>query len=182
MSLDRFREAAEEKTAHLRMTPELQARILASLHEKKPVRYRFAVVSAAACLMVMALSAGILAMGNGGRLPWQQPSLPSIVEAPSQESPQPSAGTHLAQDALLSEKYGLQLVSGDSGEMYTLAKWERTEDTIITPKEGDDGLWGYVDENGDWLVEPMFLEAHPVSGISARVVDQDGNVRLFLFN
>ena len=30
----------------------------------------------------------------------------------------------------------------------------------LKPKEGDNNLWGYVDEEGKWVIKPKFREAH----------------------
>lgn len=29
----------------------------------------------------------------------------------------------------------------------------------LKPKESDNGRWGYVDEDGDWVIEPKFKSA-----------------------
>lgn len=150
MSLERFREAADERTAHLRMTPELHARILAALSGRRGARHRGALLVLAACMMVMIVSAGILALEGD----W-------FAKEPSPDN-------------------GLNLASGQQVEV-RLSDWKFTNETVLTPTEGENGLWGYTDETGRWIVEPVYVKAGEVKGISALVVDEDGKEYFLTF-
>ncbi len=207
MSLDRFREIAQEKTAHLVMTPELRDRILAQLKKPQPRRHRVAWVTAAACLVVMALSAGILALGSQGLLGGASDDLIAAAQ-PAFKSPVDFSATKTISVELTGaqrigpkqDENGLWGYADDTGAWvvepeYALAHpVEGLFGTVVTaqgeeiqlqliqfePKQNADGLWGYVDGEDAWVVEPVYAQADPVEGMCGRVVTVDGEVNLIM--
>jgi hypothetical protein len=164
MSLDHFREIAEEKTRNVVMTQALHARIMVAM--KKTVRRthpRGAMVVAAACLVVMAVSAGVLALGTQGQ--WFGGE--DLTAHGDLLAAQPVASALPNASLLTSEKLIRLSPTALKGNIFPL----QHEET---------GLWGYADEQGNWVVEPTYAKADPIEGMCGRVVTEDGEELLLM--
>ncbi len=172
MNLKRFRQIADEQTRHIVMTPQLQERILLSLR-KAPGRSHAPFIAAAACLVVMALSAGVLYLGNFRG--WFDGTLPEQGDAQLLAAQTPAArGTAVATGS--PAHTGVQLPS------VTVKLSPEAAASGIVPKQDEEtGLWGYADADGKWVKTPQYEMAYPVEELAGRAIEVGGKEILVLF-
>lgn len=173
MDLENFKRIADEQTADVVMTPELSARILSRCTGPrlvgKPVRAanprrRALLVAMVACLAVIALSAGMLAVHSGKPIasPTSLPAADEVALVSSEANVVKVASTPLDAETLqaqLSAK-GIEL-TGEFRDGYA-------------PARNAEGLYGYVDQWGKWKIEPAYLSASELADGVATVIDQSG--------
>lgn len=179
MTLDDFRAVAVEATQHVEMTPDCAQRIVLSCRRQSRCAVpKGAWASAAACLVVMAVSAAMLISGTleaesaagGPTSDVQAIQLSAVqnVEPPVDKSGVPvrSALEDTPPSAATLGRYPDEQPPVQVGEY---------GQSGFAPAQGENGLWGYVDEAGEWVIPPLYNQAGPVDGISADVVDEGGN-------
>lgn len=157
MTLEDFRAVADEATLHVQMSDECARKILVNCRKQPQQTVAKGVwISAAACLVIMAVSAGMLISG-------------SMAEDQGQEALPNNAGAvqlSMAKDGDVPKK-DLPVRYPDEEPPVEVGKYNNTE---YAPAKGANGLWGYVDVNGNWVILPEYTSAQPVDGISGRVL------------
>ncbi len=164
MSLERFKEEADEQLKEITMDPAIQARILFRIREEenkarqKPARspwyFRAGVTfGAAAAALVLMFVTGVLP------LPGRTPAANAPVRGdPNTNQAQPISADMIdlpTSDEQLAIEYGV----------YNLQKFQEG----FAAAQNENGFWGFVDETYHWVVEPVYEEVSAVENGTASV-------------
>ncbi len=152
MRLEDFRDIADEKTESLVMTPELHRRILYNCQKKKPVS-RSVWIAAAACFVIMVISGVALVhhmdvSGGDGMIATARLAQGELTDNTTSEA-------HIAVGAMSKQPVAdikalpMPVEIGEYSEGYA-------------PARNEEGLWGYVDSDGEWVIAPQYAEVSPV--------------------
>ncbi len=164
MRLEDFRDIADEKTERLVMTPELHRRILYNCQKKKPVS-RSVWIAAAACFVIMVISGVALVhhmdvSGGDGMIATARLAQGEITDNTTSEA-------HIAVSAMSKQPVvdikalPMPVEIGEYSEGYA-------------PARNEEGLWGYVDNDGEWVIAPQYAEVSPVKNLRATAICTDG--------
>lgn len=170
MKLEQFKEIADENLKDLNVDERMVQRIHQRLcTDSAPVRRarvpRGAYVLAAACLVVMLVSGGVLMRTLPQSTAPSATAFRSDDTATAQPLPAASAASTLSSSLSTSQfidgttlSYGIEQV-GAFNEGYA-------------PAKATNGLYGYVNESGVWVIRAMYDEADEVFDGKATVVVQ----------
>lgn len=170
MKLEQFKEIADENLKDLNVDERMVQRIHQRLCTDKVTRRRSRVprgafALAAACLVIMLVSGGVL-MRTLPKTMACKDDAPSDVGAPTVQS-LPDVGQASTLSSTLSTS---QFIDG-STLSYGIAQVGAYNEGFA-PAMATNGLYGYVNESGVWVVRAMYDEAEEVFDGKATVVVQ----------
>ncbi len=167
MKLEQFREIADENLKDLnvdeRMVFKIRQKMCAVQVEKKPRIPRAAYALAAACVAVMAISGGVL-LATGSALDGLRHPMQDVPMQISFAQPENSAST------LSSQLATSQFIDGSTLSYGIKQIGEYSEG--FAPAQATNGLYGYINEEGFWVVRALYDEVQPVQDGKAVVVMQ----------
>ena len=168
MKLEQFREIADENLKDLNVDERMVQRIHHRLcTDRAPVKRarvpRGAYMLAAACLVVMLVSGGVLMR----TLPQSAAPSGSTFRSTATAQPLPAAS---AASTLSSSLSTSQFIDG-STLSYGIAQVGAFNEGYA-PAKATNGLYGYVNESGVWVIRAMYDEADEVFDGKATVVVQ----------
>lgn len=182
MSLEDFRGIADERTKQLVMTPELSRRILRNV-KKKPVS-RTVWAAAAACFAIMVVSGVALFthMNASSDDIVVKAQLGGVTDTPTAHIAIADGGAAQGDATRVSDVVA-QDVSIQGIDLAALpepaAIGEYSEG--YAPARNEEGLWGYVDQGGKWVIPPVYAQVNPVKNLQATAVRIDGATVMTLF-
>ena len=170
MKLEQFKEIADENLKDLNVDERMVQRIHQRLctdrvPRSRPRVPRGAYVLAAACLVVMLVSGGVLMRTLPKNLAPADSGYQFAATATAQPLPEASAASTLSSSLSTS-----QFIDG-STLSYGIAQVGAFNEGYA-PAMATNGLYGYVNESGVWVVRAMYDEADEVFDGKATVVVQ----------